>query len=140
MRWVGEGKPITHEACTKWMQVTEENYANRGYGMFALEHAITGKVIGFCGLIHPGGQLEAEVKYSFLRTAWGQGFASEVVPALLEYGAKQHGLTRVIATVDEGHVASQRVLLKAGARLIERRREDDGGTTHVFEWLARSAA
>jgi [ribosomal protein S5]-alanine N-acetyltransferase len=140
MRWVGEGKPITHDACLKWFEVTETNYATRGYGMFALEDITTGKVIGFCGLVHPGGQVEVEVKYSFLRSEWGKGLATEVVPALLNYGARQHELGRVIATVDEGHLASQRVLLKSGAKLIEKRVEEDGGTTCVFEWLAPRAA
>ncbi len=140
MRWVGDGKPITPEACLRWMKVTESNYASRGYGMFALEDSATGHVIGFCGFVHPDGQLEPEVKYSFIRPVWGEGLASEIVPPLLEYGAKQHGLNRIVATVDEGHVASQRVLLKAGAKLIERRVEADGGTTQVFEWLAGGAA
>lgn len=140
MRWVGEGKPITHEACAEWMKATEANYAGRGYGMFALEDTATRQVVGFCGLVHPGGQPEPEVKYSFLRSEWGKGLASEVVPALLEYGAKCHNLQRIIATVDAGHVASQRVLTKSGARLIERRPEKDGETTLVFEWLAGCAA
>ncbi|WP_201494824.1 GNAT family N-acetyltransferase [Rubrivivax sp. A210] len=140
MRWVGEGKPITHEACAKWFEVTETNYSTRGYGMYAIEGKDAGKVIGFCGLIHPGGQEEVEVKYSFLRSEWGKGLASEILPALLEYGAKEHGLHRVIATVDEDHKASQRVLQKAGAKLHETRVEDDGGTTCVFEWRWQGAA
>jgi len=140
MRWVGEGKPITHEACLKWLEVTEKNYATRGYGMYALEYKATGSVIGFCGLIHPGGQEEVEVKYSFLRSEWGKGLASEVLPALLEYGANRHSLHRVIATVDEAHEASQKVLQRAGAVLIKKRIEDDGGTTYVYEWRWRGAA
>ena len=37
MRWVGEGVAITPERCKKWLEVTENNYRTRGYGMFALE-------------------------------------------------------------------------------------------------------
>ena len=53
--------------------VTAENYDHRGYGMFALVERETGAVVGFCGLVHPGGQTEAEIKYAFLRTALGPG-------------------------------------------------------------------
>ena len=140
MRWVGEGKPITHEGCAKWMEVTETNYSTRGYGMLALEDKANGEVIGFCGLVHPGGQADVEIKYSFLRSHWGKGLASEVVPALLAYGAAHHALNRVLATVDTDNLASQRILAKSGARLLERRLEDDGSVTLVFEWVAPSAA
>ena len=140
MRWVGEGKPITREACEKWFEVTETNYQNRGYGMFALEDQATGLVVGCCGLIHPGGQPEVEIKYAFLRAHWGKGLASEVVPALLRYGHLRHGLSRVIATVDPENLISQKTLIKAGARVAQHRVEDDGTTTLVFEWLAPSAA
>lgn len=140
MQWVGEGKPITREACETWFAVTEANYQTRGYGMFALDDLTTGLMVGCCGLIHPGGQPEAEIKYAFLREHWGKGLASEVVPALLRHGYEEHGLSRVIATVDPENLVSQRTLLKAGARVVQHRAEDDGTTTLVFEWLASGAA
>ena len=62
MRWVGEGKPITQIQCEEWFKVTEANYAKRGYGMFALDHRDSGRVVGFAGLVHPGGQVEPEIK------------------------------------------------------------------------------
>lgn len=136
MRWVGEGKPITRESCLQWFDVTAANYRTRGYGMLALEDKVSGEVVGCCGLTHPGGQADPEIKYTFLRRLWGQGLASEIVPALLAYGAQQHGLIRVIATVDPENVASQKTLTRAGAELIERRREDDGTTTLVYRWSA----
>ena len=99
-----------------------------------------GQVVGFCGLVHPGGQAEAEVKYAFLRSHWGQGLASEAVPALLAYGATQHRLTRIIATVAPANLASQRVLTKAGMSLSHQRRNEDGSLTCVYEWVAPGAA
>ena len=56
MRYVGDGQPLTFERCEQWVRVTEKNYAARGYGMFALEERATGEVVGFAGLVHPGGQ------------------------------------------------------------------------------------
>ena len=140
MRWVGEGKPISHEGCEKWFEVTETNYATRGYGMFALEDRASGEVVGCCGLVHPGGQEEVEIKYSLLRSHWGAGLATEVVPALLQYGTTHHALSRILATVDPDNLASQRVLAKAGAALRERRIEEDGSVTLVFEWQRPGAA
>ena len=133
-RWVGDGQPITLADCEAWLRVTDNNYQRRGYGMFALEDRASGEVIGFCGLVHPGGQVDAEIKYSFLRSHWGRGFASEVVPALLACGAERHGLAKIIATVALGNLASQRVLAKAGMLRTALRDNEDGSQTVVFEW------
>ena len=140
MRHVGDSSPITRSDCEEWFRVTEANYAKRGYGMFTLVETESRLVVGFAGLVHPAGQSEPEIKYALLRSHWGRGFGSELVPHLLSYGSRVHGLTRVIATVAKGNLASQRVLAKAGMCLVQSRSNDDGSTTLVFEWLASSAA
>lgn len=139
MRFVGHGRPIARAECEEWFKVTEMNYVKRGYGMFALELLATGDVVGFAGLVHPGGQAEPEIKYALRRSHWGQGLASELVPQLLEYGTRAHGMQRIVATVAPGNLASQKVLAKAGMALATRRENDDGTTTLVFEWRAPSA-
>jgi [ribosomal protein S5]-alanine N-acetyltransferase len=138
MRWVGDGSPITRRECNDWLRVTAANYEKRGYGMFALEEIISGQVIGFCGLVHPGGQDEAEVKYAFLRSSWGKGLASEAITTLLSYGASQHSLTQIIATVHPDNLASQRVLAKVGLQKIEERQNEDGSVTFVYLWRAHT--
>src|SRR5690606_34301109 len=60
MRWVGDAQPLTGEEAERWLEVTASNYRLRGYGMFAMEDVKEGDVIGFCGIVHPGGQAEAE--------------------------------------------------------------------------------
>ena len=140
MRWVGDGQPISRDECEDWFKVTEANYTKRGYGMFALAKRDSGAVVGFAGLVHPGGQSEPEIKYAFLRNHWGIGLATEAVPQLLAYGASAHGLRRIIATVAPGNLVSQRVLAKAGMVLASHRANDDGSKTLVFEWLGPSAA
>lgn len=134
VRWVGDGTPLPRSGCEAWLKVTESNYQKRGYGMFTLEDRESGEIVGFCGLVHPGGQPEAEIKYALLPAYWGQGLASEAVPALLAYGAQHHKLTHIIATVDPENLASQRVLLKAGMSKGELVQNDDGTLTQFFEW------
>ena len=133
-RWVGDGTPITLAECEEWLLVTANNYCTRGYGMFALEDRESRQVMGFCGLVHPGGQSEAEIKYAFLRRHWGRGLASEAVPYLLAYGNKNHGLQRIIATVAEPNLASRRVLEKSGMQLCNHLPEEHGSRTLVYEW------
>lgn len=134
MRWVGDGRPITRAQCVAWLAVTENNYRVRGYGMFALAGRDDGRVVGFCGLVHPGGQIEAEIKYALERRYWGRGLATEAVAAMLAYAAKEVGLARVIATTAPENAASHRVLLKAGMVREALRRNDDGSWSQDFGW------
>ncbi len=135
-RWVDDSSPITRDQCEDWLQVTANNYAMRGYGMFALVDRTSKEALGFCGLIHPGGQIDAEIKYAFSRPQWGQGLASEAVPGMIAYGTRNHLLAKIIATVAPENVASQRVLLKTGFTFVEEKADDDGDLTRFYEWHA----
>jgi RimJ/RimL family protein N-acetyltransferase len=50
------------------------------------------------------------------RDAWGQGYATEIAYTLLHAGFAQLDLQRVFAICDIHHLASVRVLEKAGLR------------------------
>jgi RimJ/RimL family protein N-acetyltransferase len=136
MRWVGDGKPLDRDACRRWIDVTLRNYEERGYGMSAVVSRASHATIGFCGLVHPNGQTEPELKYALAREHWDNGFASELAHGMLRYGADRFAMKRIIATVAPEHVVSLRVLAKAGMRPVERRRNVDGTETCVFEWRA----
>lgn len=140
MRWVGDGRAITHEECVQWLAVTRSNYDKRGYGMFAVEARSSPGAIGFCGIVHPGGQTEPEVKYALHRSFWGQGLATEAASGLIAYGARVHKLAFMIATAAPQNLASHRVLLKAGMQHAELRANDDGTHTQVFHWRAGQGA
>lgn len=140
VRWVDDGEPLARAQCAQWVEVTHRNYATRGYGMYAVSERRTTAVVGFCGLVHPGGQDDAEIKYALHRDWWGKGLATEAATALLAHGAAQLGLAKVIATTAPANAASQRVLLKAGMRRDALRRNDDGTFTQVFVWRPADAA
>jgi ribosomal-protein-alanine N-acetyltransferase len=114
MRFVDDGRAITREECERWLAVTRSNYERRGYGMCALELLESRELVGYCGLVHPGGQLEVEVKYALRRGMWGRGLATEAVRGLLRYARRRHGIDAVIAILDARNVASRRVLEKCG--------------------------
>lgn len=139
MRWVDDGRPLDREGCQGWIEVTKENYATRGYGMSALVLKQSGSVVGFCGIVHPGSQLEPEIKYALSREYWGQGLASEAVEGMLAYAAKHLGLRRVIATTAPENEASHRVLLKVGMSHAETTRNEDGSYTKTFVWLGENS-
>lgn len=139
MRWVDDGQPIKYPDCIRWIEITLNNYETRGYGLSAITLPDSGEIIGFCGLVHPHGQTEPEIKYALKRKYWGLGYATESVSAMLEYGRNVHGLDQIIATVASENLASQNVLEKSGLVFREELKEDDGSTTLVFVWQKRNA-
>lgn len=140
MRWVGDGQPLVQDQCARWLEVTENNYRLRGYGMSALIERSSGEVVGFCGLVHPGGQLEAEIKYALKRSRWGLGLATEAARAMLVYGAEVMGLRSIIATIAPENSASHRVLVKAGMVPSSLRTNSDGTQIQVFAWQSHEDA
>ena len=138
MRWVGDAVPLAREQCAEWIVITQRNYALRGYGMSALVARDSGEVIGFCGLVHPGGQTDVEIKYALRRAFWGKGFASEAVGGMIAYAASAFGIAHVIATTAPENIASHRVLGKAGMQRGELRRNEDGSFTQYFAWQSNA--
>lgn len=146
-RFVDDGAPISVADCRHWLDVTLRNYVTRGYGMSALclrghdpRPGAAGTVVGFIGLVHPGGQPEPELKYSLRRAFWGRGLATEAARGMLAYGARAFALDEIIATVAEPHLASRRVLEKVGMVPVAVRPEDDGVPTMVYRWRRPAAA
>ena len=135
-RWVGDGRPITRAETELWIDVTRHNVSKRGYGMCTLVDRSTGKVCGFMGLVHPDNQPVAELKYSFFRSHWGRGLATEAAQAMIAYGVETFGLRELIATTAPENHASHRVLEKVGFTRGELRANDDGSRTQVFHWKA----
>jgi len=132
MRFVGDSSAITAEDCARWIDITLDNYSKRGYGLFLMESASDGSLVGFIGLTHPGGQPEPEVKYVLRQPLWGQGLAAEAVGALCTHARSTWGLTEVIATVAPENTASHRVLAKCGFSRSEDLHNEDGSTTVVW--------
>lgn len=132
MRWMGDGEPLSFEQCQEWITISQRNYATRGYGASAVELRAAAGLIGFCGLVYAPGSSQPEIIYAFGQPWWGQGYASEIVPAMLDYGATACGLTRILATIDPLNLASCRVAEKAGMRFVGLEPEPDGQIIRVY--------
>lgn len=139
VRYAGDGQPLDREACARWVDVTLRNYATRGYGMFALVERASSSVIGFCGLVHPAGQPEAEIKYALRHEYWGRGLATEAAAALVGH-AERLGLKKIIATIHPNNQASAKVLIKIGMAPYGLVRERDGTQALVFSRTFATAA
>ena len=78
----------------------------------------SGEPIGTIGFYnYVNFHMRATIGYDLLREYWGNGYMTEAVNAMIDYGFKRLGLIRIEATVDPENKASVRVLERAGFEL-----------------------
>ncbi len=75
------------------------------------------KFIGWGGLLHTELSLKygaPELQYMISGNVHGNGYATEIASAVLQYAEEKGGLSSIIATVDIPNIGSVRVLEKLG--------------------------
>ena len=98
-----------------YLETGLRHWADHGLGLWTLR-THDGTFVGRAGLRHIEleGVSELEVVYTFARSAWGQGFATEIAKALVEIWETQCSEPSLVGIVMKGNLSSERVLLKTG--------------------------
>lgn len=106
----------------KVKQVTQEileffltHWEKHKFGVWAVIDK-TSQLIGHCGLNFLPNSPEVEVLYRFEQSYWNQGIATEATKASLRYGFEEVKLDRIVAITTPEHMASRRVMEKAGLK------------------------
>jgi ribosomal-protein-alanine N-acetyltransferase len=107
---VTEG-PRTREQTAASMEAYANEWAQHGYGVWAVIDRANSQLLGVCGFVD-----RAEIGYIFGRATWGQGIATEAARACLWYGFERLGCEEIGAGAKRENVASLRVLKKLGMR------------------------
>jgi [ribosomal protein S5]-alanine N-acetyltransferase len=112
-RFLGGVRTPTQTA--SYLETNLRHWADHGLGLWALR-TYDGTFVGRAGLRHVQleGVAELEVVYTFVRSAWGQGFATEIAQALVGIWQGQCAEPSLVGIVMKGNLSSERVLLKAG--------------------------
>lgn len=107
-------KRTTDERIKIFMIATVNYATNKKLGIWGMFNKANGEFIGSCLLRlfdEPG---KVEIGYSMDRKYWGQGIATEMAAALIEYAFTDAEVNEVVAVTTLENIASQRVLEKAG--------------------------
>ena len=126
-----------------------DRYQQGWPGPWGIVHKGDAKLIGTCAY----GSWErehrrAEIGYVLHRGYWGQGYMTEVVRAIVDFGFKRMGLNRIEARCEAPNVGSARVMEKIGMsyegllreQMYEKNRFRDMKIYSILrrEWLSRS--
>jgi ribosomal-protein-alanine N-acetyltransferase len=93
----------------------QQRFASRVGIRWAIVERASGSFLGTIGFnsINQSAN-KSPLGYELGRAAWGRGFATEAVRAVVRFGHQELGLRRIEAAVMLGNEASARVLEKAG--------------------------
>ncbi len=89
-------------------------YERHGFGLYLVELADGHVPIGMCGLIKRDTLDDVDIGYAYLPAFRAKGYAHEAAAAVLAYGNRQFGLTRIVAITSPDNVGSSRLLEKLG--------------------------
>ncbi len=95
-----------------FLEFSDDEWQRWPAGPYLIESRADGRLIGGTGFAFET-HYRASTGYVFARDAWGQGYATEAVNAIVEIG-KDIGIVRLYALCHVDHARSARVLERAG--------------------------
>ncbi len=119
MRFIPRGASPSLDRTRASVERFMRHEREHGFGLWAVELKETGELIGDCGLfLVQGVGPEVEVAYHFGKPWWNKGYATEAASACLAFGFTECRLTEIIAICFPEHLASRRVMEKAGMKYV----------------------
>jgi ribosomal-protein-alanine N-acetyltransferase len=104
-------------------------------GYWAVEEKESRQFVGCFVIIPiPDDTDKTQLGYSFLPEHWGKGYATEVSKEGLRYFRERTPLSEIYGVTEEPHIASQKVLLKAGFQPFGKKKE---GETVLLVFIVR---
>jgi RimJ/RimL family protein N-acetyltransferase len=88
-----------------------------GYGVFAVEEKLSGRMIGRIGFMNPPGWPGFELGWTLRRDSWGKGYATEGARRALEYAFTELNRDHVISCIAPANVNSIRVAERLGEKV-----------------------
>jgi [ribosomal protein S5]-alanine N-acetyltransferase len=121
MRFARKTPTVTRSEAEANIVVFQQQYAENGYGRWAVILKTTGEHVGYCGLKHRNAEADprrdfTDIGYRFERKHWKSGFATEAARACLEFGFEKLNLQRLVGCAPVENKQSIRVLEKIGLK------------------------
>ncbi len=111
------GDLLTPEQSAASVETFRAEFAERGYGWWAVEELATHTFIGFAGLDLVDEDMPfdgIEIGWRLARSAWGRGYATEAAFATLAFGFGTLSLPEILAVTTAGNHRSQAVMRRIG--------------------------
>jgi len=140
-RYLSHGKPRSAQESLTWFESLQQTYRDFALGQLAVLRKSDGVLIGRCGLsdlavearagvaevprgwfqrseAQAGAEIvfERELGYTFDRSSWGQGYATEAAQCVFDYARDVLRPPRVISVIHPENVRSLRLAQRFGVQ------------------------
>jgi ribosomal-protein-alanine N-acetyltransferase len=105
---------LTHAESDAFVDRSDAEFDQRGYGRWAVEIPGEASFIGYVGLSLATFQPSPEIGWRLDRAFWGRGFATEAARAAIDDGFRRLGLREILSWTVPSNVASIRVMERVG--------------------------
>ena len=110
------------------LYVGERSRAAIGFTPFFIRRREDGRIVGDIGFSFPDGRRESpSVGYDVVEPLWGRGYATAALQTLVAFLMSQPEIESVRADTLKSHIASRRVMEKAGMRFVRESTDDVDG-------------
>ena len=106
--------PLNSQKTAEALESFKKEWAKNKFGVWAIMHIKSKRLIGHCGLQKLGATDDIEVFYLIDKPYHNQGFATEAAFGALKWGFRNLNLDRIAAIAKPENKASLRVLEKLG--------------------------
>lgn len=113
MRFVGDGAVWTRAPCREFIERNERDLAESGFCQWAVEIRETAELIGFCGLVPRG--VDLEIGWRIGKPFQQRGFGLEAARAVVQ--SKDAARRNLFATIQVENQPSIRLAEQVGMRL-----------------------
>ncbi len=112
MRYIAP--PLTRERTEAFIEWQRGVFAERGWGLWAVEVVADGALAGVVGLNEPGFRTGVEISWRLGHEHWNQGYATEAARAVLAFGFDELRLDEVVSFTTVANERSRRVMERIG--------------------------
>ena len=127
-----------------WIERNIERYKNDGFGLWAVVHKESGRMIGDCGLTMQkiNGEMLPEIGYHIHKDHRRKGYASEAAAGCIEYAFSHYDFEELYSYMKYTNEPSYRTAEKNGMKFVMEYPDPDNTFTKVYsisrkEWEDR---
>ena len=136
-------KPFSEEKVRGWLQWNIDNYAEYGFGLWAVVLKETGEMIGDCGITiqNIDGELLPEIGYHIHKKYWRQGYGSEAAKAVRDWAFENTNYDCLYSYMKYTNIGSYSVAVANGMKKVKEYPDEKNIISYAYaitrkEWEA----
>ncbi|MGM7682552.1 GNAT family N-acetyltransferase [Cytobacillus sp. Hm23] len=130
--WLARGEGMSREETENYVENIVSHWNLYGFGVWAVIHKETDKLIGHCGLRYIDDTEDVEILYLINQQYWGNGYATEAANAAIGFAFKCLRIEKLFARVRTRNERSMKVLGKIGFTFLKNK-DYNGRILSYFE-------